>query len=129
MTNRWIMLAVLFTVRTVMGIQFQSVASTSLYLIDDLAIDYTRLGMLIGLYSLPGVFLAFPGGLIGKRFGDMFLWNRFRNVPLAVRRSSNGSTYLAWSDIWPACRYYHGAPGGGSAAGKSRYRIKLTGTF
>ena len=41
------MLAVLFTVRTVMGIEFQSVASTSPYLISDLAIDYTRLGMLL----------------------------------------------------------------------------------
>ena len=69
MKNRWTILAVLFTVRTVMGIQFQSVASTSPYLISDLAIDYTRLGVLIGLYNLPGVFLAFPGGLLGKRFG------------------------------------------------------------
>ncbi len=70
MENRWIILAVLFTVRTVMGVQFQSVASTSPYLINDLEIDYTRLGVLIGLYNLPGVFLAFPGGLLGKRFGD-----------------------------------------------------------
>lgn len=70
MENRWIILAVLFIVRTVMGIQFQSVASTSPFLINDLQIDYTRLGVLIGLYNLPGVSLAFPGGLLGKRFGD-----------------------------------------------------------
>ena len=70
MENRWIILAVLFTVRTVMGIQFQSVASVSPFLINDLDIDYTRLGVLIGLYHLPGVVLAFPGGLLGKRFGD-----------------------------------------------------------
>jgi MFS family permease len=70
MENRWIILAVLFTVRTVMGIQFQSVASVSPFLIKDLDIDYTRLGILIGLYHLPGVVLAFPGGLLGKRFGD-----------------------------------------------------------
>jgi predicted MFS family arabinose efflux permease len=70
MENRWIILAVLFTVRTVMGIQFQSVASVSPFLIQDLEIDYTRIGVLIGLYHLPGVFLAFPGGLLGKRFGD-----------------------------------------------------------
>jgi len=53
-----------------MGIQFQSVASTSPFLINDLQIDYTRLGVFIGLYNLPGVSLAFPGGLLGKRFGD-----------------------------------------------------------
>ena len=70
MENRWIILAVLSTVRTVMGIQFQSVASVSPFLINDLEIDYTRLGILIGLYQLPGVFLAFPAGLLGKRFGD-----------------------------------------------------------
>lgn len=70
MENRWIILAVLFTVRTVMGIQFQSVASVSPFLMRDLDIDYTRLGILIGLYNLPGVVLAFPGGLLGKRFGD-----------------------------------------------------------
>jgi predicted MFS family arabinose efflux permease len=70
MENRWIILAVLFTVRTVMGIQFQTVASVSPFIIKDLDIDYTRLGMLIGLYHLPGVVLALPGGLIGKRFGD-----------------------------------------------------------
>ena len=68
--NRWVILSILFTVRTVMGIQFQSVASVSPYLINDLGIDYTRLGVLIGLYHLPGVVLAFPGGLLGKRFGD-----------------------------------------------------------
>ena len=70
MENRWIILAVVFTVRTVIGIQFQSVASVSTFLINDLDIDYTRLGILIGLYHLPGVVLAFPGGLLGKRFGD-----------------------------------------------------------
>jgi predicted MFS family arabinose efflux permease len=70
MENRWIILAVLFFVRTVLGLQFQSVASVSPFLIDVLDIDYTRLGMLIGLYQLPGIVLAFPGGLLGKRFGD-----------------------------------------------------------
>jgi len=70
MENRWVILAVLFTVRSVMGLQFQSVASVSSFLIKDLNIDYAQLGILIGLYHLPGVVLAFPGGLLGKRFGD-----------------------------------------------------------
>jgi predicted MFS family arabinose efflux permease len=70
METRWIILLVLFVVRTVMGLQFQSVASISPFYMADLGIDYTRLGFLIGLFHLPGVFLAFPGGLLGKRFGD-----------------------------------------------------------
>jgi predicted MFS family arabinose efflux permease len=53
-----------------MGFQFQSVASVSSFLIEDLDIDYTRFGLLIGLYHLPGIALALPGGLLGRRFGD-----------------------------------------------------------
>jgi len=70
METRWIILFVLFIVRTVMGLQFQSVASVSPFFMADLGIDYTRLGFLIGLHHLPGFVLAFPGGLLGKRFGD-----------------------------------------------------------
>lgn len=70
METRWIILLVLFVVRTVMGLQFQTVASLSPFFMADLGIDYTRLGFLIGLFHLPGFFLAFPGGLLGKRYGD-----------------------------------------------------------
>jgi len=63
MGTRWIILVVLFIVRTAIGLQFQSVASVSPFLIEDLGIDYTRLGLLIGLYQLPGFVLALPGGL------------------------------------------------------------------
>jgi MFS family permease len=68
--NRWLILAVLFLARTAMGFQFQSVASLSPFLIADLDIDYTQLGLLIGFYLLPGIVIAYPGGLLGKRFGD-----------------------------------------------------------
>ena len=70
MRNRWFMLVLLFFVRTVTGIQYQSVASTSSFMMDDLMIDYARLGFLIGLYQLPGIVLALPSGLLGKRFDD-----------------------------------------------------------
>jgi predicted MFS family arabinose efflux permease len=68
--NRWLILAVLFLARTAMGFQFQSVASVSPFLIDELAIDYAMLGTLIGLYKLPGTVFALPGGVLGQRFGD-----------------------------------------------------------
>jgi predicted MFS family arabinose efflux permease len=68
--NRWLALTVLFLGRTVMAFQFQSVASVSVPLVKSLAIDYTALGTLIGLYMLPGFVIALPGGLLGQRFGD-----------------------------------------------------------
>jgi len=70
MNNRWPVLAVLFLARTAMGFQFQSVASLSSFVITDLGIDYTKLGLLIGFYLLPGVLIAYPSGLLGRRFGD-----------------------------------------------------------
>lgn len=63
------MLCVLFVARTVMACQFQTVASTAPFVIGSLAIDYTQLSTLIGLYMLPGIFMALPGGMLGQRFG------------------------------------------------------------
>ncbi len=68
--NRWVILGVLFIVRISLGFQFQSVASVSPNMIQDLSIGYAEIGTLIGLYLLPGVVIALPGGLLGKRFGD-----------------------------------------------------------
>ena len=70
LANRWTMLGMLFLVRIAMGFQFQSIASVSPFLIEDMAIGYTEIGTLIGLFMLPGVVIALPGGLLGKRFGD-----------------------------------------------------------
>jgi len=64
------MLAVLFTARTTMGFQFQTVASISPIMVDALAIDYAELGALIGFYMLPGIIFALPGGILGRRYGD-----------------------------------------------------------
>ena len=68
--DRWLILGVLFFARTAMGFQFQSVAAVSPLLVSDLAIDFALLGALIGIWMLPGVVVAIPGGLLGKRFGD-----------------------------------------------------------
>jgi hypothetical protein len=67
--NRWLMLAVLFLARTAMALQFQTVASVRPFLMDALAIDFASFGALIGLYMLPGVAIALPGGMLGQRFG------------------------------------------------------------
>ena len=69
-TNRWFILGILVLARTAVGFQFQSVAAVGPLLIDELSIDYTTLGLVFGLYMLPGIVIAFPGGLLGQRFGD-----------------------------------------------------------
>lgn len=67
--NRWFILTVLFLARTAMGLQFQTVGSVGPILVDGLGIDYASVGLLIGLYLFPGVFIALPGGMLGERFG------------------------------------------------------------
>ena len=68
--KRWFILAVLFLARTAMGFQFQALAALSSSVITDFRIDYTQLGLLIGLYLFPGIVIAYPGGLLGQYFGD-----------------------------------------------------------
>ena len=63
----WVMLAVLCVVRTAIGFQFQSVAALGPTLVERYQTDYAGLGTLIGMYMLPGIVFAIPGGLIGQR--------------------------------------------------------------
>lgn len=69
--NRWLILGVLFLARTSLGYTYQSVASVSPLLVDDLDLNFAEVGALIGFFGLPGMFVALPGGLLGKRFGDV----------------------------------------------------------
>jgi MFS family permease len=64
------MLAVVFVARLSLGYQFQSIGSVTPLIVRDLGLSYAQVGWLIGLYSLPGVLLAFPAGLLGRRFGE-----------------------------------------------------------
>ncbi len=68
--HRWAILAVLFTARTVMALQFQSLPALGPVLVQELGIDYAVFGTLVGLFMLPGVIAALPGGVLGQRFGD-----------------------------------------------------------
>ena len=64
------MLAILFIARTAVGFQFQSVAALGPVMVSELSIGYATLGTLVGVYLMPGVLLALPGGVLGQRFGD-----------------------------------------------------------
>ena len=73
LSNRWTVLAVLFIARISMGFQFQSVTSVTPFLVDELGLSYVEIGTLIGVFMLPGVLIALPGGYLGKRLGDQRL--------------------------------------------------------
>lgn len=68
--SRWLILATLFLARTVMGFQFQSIASTAPLLARDLGASYAEIGTLIGLFMLPGVVISLPGGVFAGRVSD-----------------------------------------------------------
>lgn len=70
MTNRWTILFVLFLARVAMGWQFQSIASVRPDLIDRFGVDNATIGFLVGLFLLPGILLAIPGGFLGRALGD-----------------------------------------------------------
>ena len=71
--SRWIVLAVLFAARAATGFQFQSIGSAASLLMTDLGIGYAEVGMLLGAYLLPGVVVAFPAGLLGRRIPERTL--------------------------------------------------------
>jgi predicted MFS family arabinose efflux permease len=70
MDDRWRALAVLTAARTSLGFQFQSIASLSADLIPSLGLSFATLGVLIGLYFLPGVVVSLPVGALSRRLGD-----------------------------------------------------------
>ena len=68
--NRWSILGVLFMARFALGFQFQSAGSVTPFMVQEFGVDYTEVGALVGLYMIPGLFLAVPSGFLGRRFGD-----------------------------------------------------------
>jgi MFS family permease len=68
--QRWRVLAALSLSRVGIGFQFQTVAATAPVLSDTLGFDSAQIGWLVGLYLLPGIAFALPGGMLGARFGD-----------------------------------------------------------
>ncbi|MBL4786720.1 MAG: MFS transporter [Cohaesibacteraceae bacterium] len=73
MDKRWAILALLFVTRTGLGFQFQTLGSVSSVLVDELGLSYAEIGSLIGLFMVPGMFLAIPAGLAGRFVSDRFI--------------------------------------------------------
>ncbi|MFI5326859.1 MAG: CynX/NimT family MFS transporter [Candidatus Rokuibacteriota bacterium] len=70
MSERWAMLLVIFFTRTSLGFQFQSIAALTPFLVTAFDISWAQVGLLMGLFMLPGLVFALPGGLLGQRFGS-----------------------------------------------------------
>jgi MFS family permease len=94
MTNRWAILALLFVVRFAMGFQFQIVAATAPLIESAFAVGVADVGVLIGLYLLPGVAIALPGGALGRRFGEKTI------VLAGLALMIAGGATMAWSATW-----------------------------
>jgi MFS family permease len=70
MSMRWRMLAIVLATRMSMGLQYQAAPAVGPLLQPDLALTFSQLGLVIGIYLAPGVVFALPGGLLGRRFGE-----------------------------------------------------------
>ena len=70
MQPRWRALAVLSAARVAMGFQFQAVGASAPMLRESYGLGLADIGWLVGLYLLPGIVLALPGGMLSARFGD-----------------------------------------------------------
>ena len=90
--GRWRALALLTLARASMGFQFQSAASVAPFLAREFGLDNAQIGLLVGLYLLPGIAVALPGGMLGARFGDR------RVVLFGLGLMSAGGAWLALAD-------------------------------
>ena len=70
---RWWILLLLFLARIGQGFQFQTLGSVGDNLVQDFGLGYAEIGTLIGLFMLPGLFLALPAGYSGRFFSDRLL--------------------------------------------------------
>jgi MFS family permease len=105
--NRWVMLLVIFFTRTSLGFQFQSIAALTPFLIAGFDLSYAQVGLLMGLFMLPGVVLALPGGLLGQRFGS------FRVVVAGLGLLIAGGMIVSYSEGFPSAAFGRALGGAG----------------
>ena len=77
-----------------MAFQFQAVGALSPAFQEAFAVGIADIGVLIGLYFTPGLFLAAPGGALGRRFGDK------RVVLVGLALMVVGGVLMATSVLW-----------------------------
>jgi MFS family permease len=70
---RWRILALLFAARVGLGFQFQTMGAVGGNLTDTFGLDNAQIGLMIGLFMAPGLFLALPAGFSGRFASDRLL--------------------------------------------------------
>lgn len=70
---RWRMLALLFAARVGLGINFQAMGAAGDSLTAAFGLGYAEIGVMIGLFMAPGMFLALPAGYAGRHASDRLL--------------------------------------------------------
>jgi MFS family permease len=93
-SRRWLVLALLFFVRLTMAVQFQAVGALSPAFQEAFSVGIADIGLLVGLYLSPGLFLAAPGGVLGQRFGDKQV------VLVGLALMAIGGALMTASDVW-----------------------------
>lgn len=68
--SRWFILAILFIARFALGFLFQSAGSVAPFVIGELGVDFASVGMLVGVFLLPGVVISVPSAYLSRNFGD-----------------------------------------------------------
>ncbi|MHB1006042.1 MAG: MFS transporter [Chloroflexota bacterium] len=67
--HRWLMLAVAYLSTLGFAFVFQAVSPLLSLIIGDLHISYSEAGLLMSLFSLPGIFLSIAIGVLADRYG------------------------------------------------------------
>jgi MFS family permease len=109
MRSRWFILAVLFAARFALGFQFQSAGSAAPFLVRDLGIDYAQVGILVGIFILPGIVVSLPSGFLGRRYGDKTIVV----YGMALMVAGGGVATFGWS--YPTILIGHSLAGVGGA--------------
>ena len=63
----------LLAIRATGAFQLQSAAVAAPSLIAEQGLTYAEIGMLMGAFMIPGIFLTVPGGILASRIGDRFV--------------------------------------------------------
>lgn len=71
--TRWRMLALLFAARIGLGVNFQAMGSAGDQLNETFGLSYAQIGLMIGFFMAPGLFLALPAGYAGRFASDRLL--------------------------------------------------------
>lgn len=71
--TRWHILALLFAARTGLGLQFQTMGSVAGPVSGGFGLSNAEIGLMVGLFMAPGLFLALPAGIANRYATDRTL--------------------------------------------------------